>query len=385
MTPDIPSRRTFLAAAGLTALSLPHRVRAGETPPLMPPDKQSADAKMPDPPLKPLGWAVVGLGKLALEEVMPAFAKCHQSKPVALVSGHPDKAKRVADAFGMDPKKIYTYEQYDRIADDPAIDIVYIILPNSMHAEYTIRALKAGKHVLCEKPMATSVADCAAMNRAAAEAKRQLMIAYRLRYEPFNMAAIDLCRRGELGKLRSLSATNAQNVQAPNIRLSKTLGGGPVGDVGIYCLNAARYLTGEEPAEVTAVAQQPTDDPRFREVPESVAFVLKFPSGVIASCDCSFGSAETRHFRVQGTTGRIDMANAFGYRGQRLMLGKQGYTSEMKIDAVDHFAAEMDHFSACIAAGKPNRTPGEEGLADMRVIAAIEESYRTGRKVVVGG
>ena len=383
VTEHNPSRRHFLAAAGLTALTL--QARSADNPPLAPPESQSPDAKLPDAPVKPLGWAVVGLGKLAIEEVMPAFALCHQTKPVALVSGHPDKARRIADAYGIDAKKIYGYDNFDKIADDPAIDIVYIILPNSMHAEYTIRALKAGKHVLCEKPMAATVAECTAMNRAAAEAKRQLMIAYRLRYEPFNMTAIDLCRKGELGKLRSISATNGQNVQAPNIRLSKALAGGPVGDVGIYCLNAARYLTGEEPVEVTAIAQQPADDPRFREVPESVAFTLKFPSGVIANCDCSFGSAESRRFRVDGTTGVLDLADAFAYRGQRMTVGKTGAVSELKIAPANHFTAEMDHFSSCVASGKPCRTPGEEGLADMKVIAAIEEAIRTGRKVTMPG
>ncbi len=383
MNPSAPNRRHFLAAAGLTAAGL--SARADEPPPLAPPDKQQPDLKLPDPPAKPLGWAVVGLGKLALEEVMPAFRLCRLSRPTALVSGHPDKAKKVAAAYGIDPKHVYEYDGYDKIADDPAIDIVYIILPNSMHAEYTIRGLKAGKHVLCEKPMAVTPAECEQMIAVGKETKRKLMVAYRLRYEPFNQTAIELCRKGELGKLKSLTASNCQDVKAPNIRLSRALGGGPVGDIGIYCLNAARYLTGEEPAEVTAVAHQPKDDPRFREVPESVAFTLKFPSGVIATCDCSFGTAESRRFRVQGAGGVLHMDRAFAYRGQRLFLDKGGRDAELKLDPVNHFAAEMDHFSECVRADREPRTPGEEGLADMRVIAAIEEAAKSGRSVRVRG
>ena len=330
-----------------------------------------------------LNMAVIGCGDIVGTHLLALSRETARASIVACCDTDSARAEMAVRESGSTGARVVL--DYRELLDDPDVHAVDLCLPHYLHAPVAIAFARAGKHVLCEKPMATSVAECAAMNRAAAEAKRQLMIAYRLRYEPFNMTAIDLCRRGEIGKLRTISATNTQDVEAPNIRLSKALGGGPVGDVGIYCLNAARYLTGEEPAEVTAVAQQPTDDPRFREVPESVAFAVKFPSGAIANCDCGFGSAESRRFRVQGTTGLIDMANAFAYRGQRLMLGKQGYTSEMKIDAADHFAAEMDHFSACIAAGKPNRTPGEEGLADMRAIAAIEESYRTGRRVVLGG
>jgi predicted dehydrogenase len=381
MTPD-PDRRTFLAVAGAGALASTAMAQKKDIP-LAPPDKQPPDLKLPDPPKKPAGWAIVGLGKLALEEVMPAFAECERSKPVALVSGHPDKAKKVASAYGLDPKNIYDYQTYDKLADNPAVDAIYIILPNSMHAEYTIRGHKAGKHVLCEKPMAASVAECEQMIAAAKEAKKKLMVAYRLRYEPFNRKAIELCRGGQIGKLKVIGASNCQDVQAPNIRLSKELAGGPVEDIGVYCLNAARYLTGEEPTEVTAVGHQPKDDPRFREVFESVAFTLRFPSGVVAHCDCSFGSAESRRYRAVGTGGFVEMDPAFPYFGLRLKVSKGGQTSEVRLKEVNHFAAEMDHFSECILDGKDPRTPGEEGLADVRVIAAINEAARTGRAVKV--
>ncbi len=296
-----PSRRNFLTTSGAVGTGLVTGAygQEADSPPLAPPDKQPPDLELPEVVKRKLGWAIVGLGQLALEEVMPAFALCQYSKPVALVSGHPDKAKRVAAAYGMDSQNILNYDNFDRLSDMDEVDVVYIILPNSLHAEFTIRAFKAGKHVLCEKPMASSIDECEQMIRASNDAKRKLMIAYRLHYEPFNQRAIALCQENELGAIRTIVATNTQVVQTPNIRLSKKLAGGPLGDIGIYCLNATRYLTGQEPLEVEAVAYQPDDDARFREVPESVAFTLRFPDGVLAHCGCCFGGAESRYYRVE--------------------------------------------------------------------------------------
>ncbi|AMV23334.1 Glucose--fructose oxidoreductase precursor [Gemmata sp. SH-PL17] len=375
------TRRTFMAAsAGLVGTGL---LAGAEEPPLAPPDKQPPDLKLPELAEKTVGFAIVGLGQLALEEIMPAFAQCKLARPTALVSGHPDKAKRVAAAYGIDPKHIYDYESYDRLRDDPAVGAIYIVLPNSMHAEYTVRGLKAGKHVLCEKPMAPTSTDCKAMIAAAKDAKRKLMIAYRLHYEPFNRAAMKLCADNAIGAVRTILATNCQVTKAPNIRLSKALGGGPVGDVGIYCLNAARYITREEPTEVTAFADEPKDDPRFREVPRSVAFELRFPSGALAHCDCGFDAAESRWFRVNGSTGFIELDNAFGYRGQKLAVARSSGREEIKVQPVNHFAAEMDHFAECVLQNKEPVTPGEEGLADVLAIEAIHESAANGRAVKV--
>jgi predicted dehydrogenase len=314
---------------------------------------------------------------------MPAFDQCRLSKPTALVSGHRDKAEKVAAAYGIDPKNIYSYDDYDRLKENAAVDAIYIVLPNSMHAEYTIRGLRAGKHVLCEKPMSVTVDEAAEMVNAAKEFNRKLMIAYRLRYEPFNKKAIELCREQAVGKLQTISASNCQVVQAPNIRLSKDLGGGPLGDVGVYCLNAARYLTGEEPTEVTAMSFQPKDDPRFREVSASVVWTMRFPSGVIANCDCSFNVGESRCYRVQGTEGYVQLDPAYSYEGLALVTMKQQQESEILLTPVNHFAAEMEHFSECILGDKPPLTPGEEGLADMRVMAAIEEAAAKGKAVAV--
>jgi len=168
---------------------------------LAPPEAQPPDLKVPEAVARKAGWAVVGLGQLALEEVMPAFRECQLSRPVALVSGHPEKARKVADAYGLEPQNIYAYDNFDQLADNPAVDVVYIILPNSLHADYTVRALKAGKHVLCERPMAVTVAECEQMIAAAQQADRKLMIAYRLHYEPLNRKVIELCAEKALGPI----------------------------------------------------------------------------------------------------------------------------------------------------------------------------------------
>jgi predicted dehydrogenase len=381
MNPITPSRRHVLAAAGLLGTGL---LRADD-PPLAPPDRQPPGLKLPDVPERKVGWAVVGLGQLVMEEIMGAFGACRLSRPTTLVSGHPDKARRVAAAYGVNPKNIYTYENYDDLRNNPDVDVVYICLPNSMHAEYTVRGLKAGKHVLCEKPMATSAAECERMIAAAGEAKKKLMIAYRLHYEPYNRTAMDLCGKRAVGDLRTFSSSNCQVVKAPNIRLSKALGGGPVQDIGIYSINAAGYTAREEPAEVTAFASRPAGDPQFREVPASVSFELRFQSGLLAHCDCSFDAAESRRYRVHGTDGFIDADPAFAYRGLRLSVGRAGKTEEIKLTEVNQFASEMDHFSACVLNGREPLTPGAEGLADVRVIAAIEEAARSGRAVTIKG
>jgi predicted dehydrogenase len=358
--------------------------------PLAPPDRQPPKLEVPELPARKVGYAIVGLGQLALEEIMPAFAECKRSAPVALVSGHPEKAKKVAAAYGMNPDAIYNYENYDRLGEDKRVEVIYIVLPNSMHAEFTIRGLKAGKHVLCEKPMAVTVEECERMIEAAREAKRTLGVAYRLHSEPLNRKVMELCAAKTFGKIKTFESSNCQDVKAPNIRLSGPLGGGPVGDVGVYSINAARYVTGEEPIEITAMAHQPADDPRFREVPESVVFTLRYPSGALANCNCSFGSSRSERYRVICADGWIEMDPAFSYRGLRLRTKRgdakssQGVeNAEMLLEQVDHFAAEMDHFSDCLLNGTALRTPGEMGLADMRIVVAIAEAARTGKMVKI--
>jgi predicted dehydrogenase len=378
------SRRRFMGAAGVVGFSVLGGAARGQEVPLAPPDKQPPNLNVPEPPERTVGWAIVGLGQLAVGEVMPAFGECRLSRPVALVSGHPDKAEQMARVYGVDPKNIYNYDNYDELRDNTDVQAIYIILPNSLHAEFTIRGVKAGKHVLCEKPMAANVAESEQMIASAREAQRKLMIAYRLRYEPFNMKAIELCQQQTFGPIQLIDASHGQSVAAPNIRLSRKLAGGPLGDVGVYCINAARYLTGQEPIEVTAMSHQPKDDPRFREVPASTVWTIRFPSGVLAHCDCSFNIGESRRYRVLCKEGSIDLDPAFSYRGLRMRTSRGMEHTEHRLQEVNHFAAEMEHFSQCILEDKDPRTPGEEGLADMRIMAAIEEAAASGKAVKLG-
>lgn len=224
---------------------------------------------------------------------------------------------------------------------------------------------------------------------AAEKAQRKLGVAYRLHYEPFTQTVMEMCRKNKLGTIKTFVSSNCQNVEAPNIRLSAPLGGGPVGDVGVYCINAARYTINEEPIEAIALQTQPKADPRFREVPETVSFLLRYPSGVLAACECSFGTERASSFRVLGTLGSLTMDPAFSYRGQRLWTDtteKQApRQTELRLEAVDHFAAEMDGFSEAVIRDQPVPTPGEMGLADMRIVLAVIESARQGGKPVKVG
>jgi predicted dehydrogenase len=340
---------------------------------------------VPDPPGKKMGYALVGLGMLSINEILPAFAKCEKSKPVAFVSGHPDKANKLALRYGINPKNIYNYENYGTIKDNPEVDIIYIVLPNFMHAEYTIRGFQAGKHVLTEKPMAATPADCQQMIDAGRKAGKKLMVAYRCRYEPYNQEAIRIAHSGDLGPILVIEADAGWNATNPDQwRLKKDLaGGGSLMDIGIYALNGSRYLSGEEPTEVNAMIYNVPGDPRFKEVEETVNFQLRFPSGTIANCTSSYGYYPTSHFRVIGTKGWLEMDPATWYRDQRLKVGGTNGIVEQELPSRDHFALEMDHMSQCVMENKEPLTPGEEGLRDIKLMMAIYESAQTGKTVKV--
>ncbi len=334
---------------------------------------------------KTVGFALVGIGNLSMGQLLPAFAKCKTARPVALVSGHPDKAKQQAEQYGIDPKNIYNYENFDSIKDNPAVDVVYVVLPNSMHAEYTIRAAQAGKHVLCEKPMANSVADCQTMIDACKKANRKLMIGYRLRYEPMTQKAIELAHSADdVGTIKQITAEAGFNIGDPNQwRLNRKLaGGGSLMDMGIYALNAVRYLSGQEPAEVSAVSYSTANDPRFKEVEETIAFELRFASGIVASCLSTYGFGCNR-FRVYGTEGQLEAEPFQAYQGNRLWKSQKRNRQQVQYQPVNHFAAEMDDFSQCIQTDQPSRTPGEEGLRDVKVMMAAYESARAGKAVQI--
>ncbi|WP_250454883.1 Gfo/Idh/MocA family oxidoreductase [Caballeronia sp. ATUFL_M2_KS44] len=334
-----------------------------------------------------VGFAVVGIGRLTMNQILPALASSKYAKLAALVSGDADKAHKVARQYGLSEDAVYGYDSFERLAGNRDVQVVYIVLPNSMHREYTERAAKIGKHVLCEKPMATSVADCQRMIDACRNANRLLMIAYRSQYEPMDRLVAKWIKEKQLGPVTEFIAGNSQNAGDPGQwRLKRALaGGGPLPDVGVYCINAARFLLDEEPTEIIGTVMQPASDPRFREVEQSVHFILRFPSGATATCASSYGNHESRFFRVQGAKAWAEMNPAFGYNGLRLRKGmlveEKNAATEITIDPVDQFAREIDHMALCVVRNRTPHTPGEEGLQDQRIIEAIYESARTGRVV----
>lgn len=379
------SRRRFMhsAGAGIVATGV-HAAASAYGIELAPKDKEPPSIQVPGERPKKVGIAVVGLGELSLTQILPAFSSCALAYPAALVSGHPDKAKAVAGHYNVPAGNIYDYENFDRIKDNPDIKIVYIVLPNSMHAEFSIRAMKAGKDVLCEKPLAATVSEAEEMVEVSRSTGRKLMTAYRLRYEPFNQHMIQFAREKKYGAIRIITADNVQDVKAPNIRLSRKLGGGALGDVGVYCINACRYLTAEEPVEVFGQLLRPKDDPRFEEVEDRIIFQLRFPSGVLANCSAGFSSFVSRRYQVFCENGYFGLDPAFSYSGLQAYVGTKSGREQLQIEAANHFASEMDHFAACVVNDADPTTSGEDGLQDMRIISAIYESAEKGRVVKVG-
>ena len=376
MSNDI-TRRGFIAKVGKTVLA------ANLSESFL--KDAAAQLKVPDPPGRKLGWAIVGLGSLSINQILPAFAKCEKSRVVAFVSGHPDKANKLALRYGVSPKNIYNYQNYDSIRDNPEVDVIYIVLPNGMHAEYTIRGFQAGKHVLCEKPMANTPADCQGMIDAGRKANRKLMVAYRCRYEPFNQEMIRMARSQELGPLKVILGDTGFHIGDPTQwRLNKALaGGGSMMDIGIYSLQAARYISGEEPTEINAFMYSTPGDEHFKEVEETVMFQLRFPSGVYANCSSSYGYVSQSRFRAVATQGWFELEPGQGYTGLRMRVSRGNMVEEVKLPEIDHFAAEMDHMSGCVMDNKEPLTPGEEGLRDMKLIMSIYEAARSGKTVKV--
>ncbi len=355
-----------------------------------PADAPSAPPPAPLPPGDRVGFAVVGLGRLALEEILPAFGQAKQARLAALVSGSPDKLATVAHQYGVAPRSTYDYAGFDRIIDDPAIRAVYIALPNAMHREFVERAARAGKHVLCEKPMATSVADARAMVAACAAADVRLMIAYRIQYQPHTLRALRFVRERTFGRLVGISAVNVQTVAADGAaqwrHKARMSGGGALPDIGLYLLNTARFLTGEEPVALWATQSSPPGDPRFTEVEETMAFTLRFASGSIVNSLTSYGARDDKHQRLNFETATVDMPEAYSYRGQSLVLtrreGDETARTELIIPEVNVFAAEIDHFADCLLTGRRPRTPGEEGVQDQVLMDALYASARNGGQPV---
>ena len=354
------------------------------------------EADRPSPPLAAymppgdrVGFAVAGLGRLSLEQIMPAFGEAKRAKVTALVSNTPDKARVVAAQYGIPPSSVYSYDDWHRLAQNDQVAAVYVVTPNALHREHVTAAAGAGKHVLCEKPMAISSTEAKVMVAACEAAGVKLMVAYRCQYEPYNRRAIALVRSGQYGTVRIIEACNTQ-VQGPadQWRMKGALaGGGALPDIGLYCLNGARAYTGEEPVEVFARVWNPPGDERFTSVEDTIAFMLRFPSGAIAQCSSSYTAHESKDMRVRLGEAWLDVANAFAYRGQSLRIARRVGDEEAiespAIPAKNQFTLEIDHFAECVLTGRQPRTPGEEGVQDHVVMEAIYESSRTGQPVTL--
>ena len=332
--------------------------------------------------MPPIRYAVVGLGHIAQAAVLPAFAHARKNSLLtALVSDTPVKQRKLSGRYRV---PCYSYAQYGELLRSGTIDAVYIALPNTMHEEYSVRAAEAGIHVLCEKPMATSEAECHAMIQAAARHRVKLMIAYRLHFDEANLTAIKIAQSGRIGDPRFFSSTFSLQVAGDNIRTDRELGGGSVWDLGIYCLNAARYLFMSEPIEVSAFSARKRGDPRFREIEEMTGVQLRFPGERLATFISSFGAADSGAYDLIGTKGSLRLDPGYEYYLPITLTVKVGEKVTRKTFAKrDQFAAELVYFSDCIRRNKTVEPSGLEGLADVRVIEAIYRSARIGRPVAL--
>lgn len=389
------SRRSFIEATGALAATLTTTASAAS--PLQSTDAQLKGLPMPPgvrfpatPPRRKrddsVGIAIVGLGGYALHQIMPRVDQADRAHIAALVSGNPAKLAQVGDAYGVPADARYSYENFDKIAADDRIDAVYIILPTAFHADFTIRAFAAGKHVLCEKPMALSSAQCEAMIAAGQRANRKLMIAYRSHFEPYNVEAMRLMRERAVGDIRLIRSEQSYRAgpttPAQNWRMNRALaGGGPLEDFGIYGLQSALYLTGEMPESLSATTFQPKDDPRFTEIFAHVASQWRFPSGAVAHLATSYDSAGANFAHVRGTQGTLIMDPATSYAGQKMRIEGQNAHELTPGDPTTQFAGQLNHFTSAIRDGTPILTGGDMGLRDARLMEAIYASAREGRTV----
>ena len=331
------------------------------------------------PSLPRVRYAVAGLGRIAQNAVLPAFANARRNSVLtAVVSSSPSKRKAIAARFGAAP---YRYEDYDACLKE--VDAVYIALPNSMHAEFTERAARAGVHVLCEKPMAVTTAECERMIRVCRKARVKLMIAYRLHFEAVNMYALRLVRAGKIGEPRFFTSTFSLNVPAGDIRTVPAMGGGTLPDIGVYCINAARGLFGDEPIEALAMSVH-SGARKVRAVDETTGGLLSFPGGRLASFVTSFNATARACYEIVGTRGTIRLEPSYEYAvpvaGELIAAGKR---LPLRGRTPDQFAPELTYFSERILKDQEPAPSGEDGLQDVRIIEALTRSAASGRPVAL--
>ncbi len=328
--------------------------------------------------MKKIRYAVVGAGWISQIAFMPGVAQTGNSVMTAIVSGNRANAEKLAKFHNVE--HIFAYEDYDKMLRQGIVDAVYIALPNSMHADYAIRAAQAGIHVMVEKPLAVTVAECEAMIAAADKAGVWLMTAYRLHNEPATLEILDLVRRGEIGEPRIFNSVFSFNMAGGNHRLKPEHWGGPLQDIGVYCLNAARHVFASEPEEAIAVTAAGEGDERFAEVEEMIATTLRFPKSRLAHFTASFGAEMSDMYRVVGTEGKIDVEPGFRFETPvRYRLTRGSKVVEKTFPHYDHFSGMTAYFSDCIIKGQRPESDGGDGLNDVRAMLAIEAAARTGQ------
>lgn len=359
------SRRNFLRGIGVaglvTGLGLRPRTRLGQ------------DRK--------LGVALLGLGRYSTGELGPALRETKLCYLAGVVTGHPEKGVRWAADYELKQKNIYSYDTFDQIADNKDIDIVYVVTPPALHPEFVIRAAKAGKHVISEKPMATSVTDCDRMIAACKAAKVKLGIGYRLHYDPYHKELMRLAREQDFGAFMKMTGDRGFVFGQRAWRVDKKLaGGGPMMDLGIYIIHGASMAAnGDAPVFVTAHEEPKLKPELFNEVEETIRWSMEFPNG--ARCDAVTSYNHTADkFRVEGAKGWMEFKeHAFTYRG----IVCETSRGPLKYPPTNQQAAQMDDFADCILSGCNTPVPGELGRRDMQIITAIYQAAATGKRVKV--
>jgi len=332
---------------------------------------------------KRVRYAVVGLGHIAQNAVLPAFENAaSNSELAALISHDPLKLKNLGRKYRVNHTA--SYDNFEICLRQAGIDAVFICLPNDMHEEYTLRAAKVGVHVLCEKPLAVTAQACQRMIRECRRHRVKLMTAYRLHFDAANLEAIEIVQSGRLGEPRIFNSVFSFQVKKDNIRVRPEKGGGTLYDIGVYCINAARYLFQDEPQEVFACTAN-NDRARFRRIEEMTSAMLRFPNGRLAAFTCSFGAADEARYEVVGTEGVIRLINAYEYEAPIEVEIVEGGQSKIHTHKKrDQFAAELVYFSDCIINKREPEPSGIEGLVDVKIVEALYESARIGRPVKIG-
>lgn len=342
-----------------------------------------------EPQAGSIGIALVGLGYYALAKMAPAIAAAKGCHIAGLVSGNASKAARVASAYGLKDDAVFSYDRFDQIADHKDIDAIYIVLPSGLHADWTEKAFAAGKHVICEKPMALTSTECERMIAAGRAANKKLMIGYRCHFEPFNLKAMSLVREGAIGDVGTVRTDHhyvyGNATPDTNWRLNRLLaGGGPLEDFGIYGLQASLYLTGETPTSVSAITRQPISDARFSEVFSHVSSRFGFASGTVSQMATSYDAAFDDRVELRGSKRRLLMKPATGYGGQKITLFRGGNAVEIDAGAPQtQFRLMMEHFAAAVRDDLPLKTGGDMGLRDVRLMEAIYASAAQNRTLAL--